>query len=230
MYFRSAGFPSRVALMLGLLAGLAAGCGGEDDSVVSVGRGHDSGMGSAGSGEDESPSPRAGCDVITMDGQVVIEHEQDFTARYRMGEPYEKTVMLFGGQPVEEVNVLSNAYILGLDKVDALMLAEEYPDFYLCTSPGGMAAADLIRAYDLVPATCEVYDQLVAALRQFGINRAAGGDRTSLRFEGAPLELESVIDAHGNDATDQVSGQDFHLITHVEQLTGESVLSFGTTN
>jgi len=173
---------------------------------------------------------RAACDVVTIDGQFAVEHEQDFTARYRIGEPYTKTVMLFGGEPVDEPNVLSNAYILGLDKVDALRLAQQYPDFYLCNSPGGQAAADLVLPYDLVPADCEVYDELVTALRRFAINRAAGGDRTSLRFDGAPLELESVIDANGNDATDQVSGQVFHLVTSVEQLSGESVLSFGTTD
>jgi hypothetical protein len=57
-----------------------------------------------------------------------------------------------------------------------------------------------------------------------------GGDRTSLRFEGAPLELDSVIeDATGKNVTAQVSNQDFHLVTSVEQLTGQSVVSFGTT-
>jgi hypothetical protein len=128
-------------------------------------------------------------------------------------------------------DVLSNAYILGLDKEDALMLAELFPDFYLCSSPGGDAAADHIFPYDLVPASCEVYEKLVNALNRFRINRESGGDRTSLRLEGAPLELVSVIDdASGVDVTDQVTDQHFHLVTAVEQLTGESVLEFGTTD
>ena len=116
-------------------------------------------------------------------------------------------------------------------KMDALMLAEEYPDFYLCSSPGRQDAADLVRAYDLVPADCEIFEQLVRALRRFHANRAAGGDRTSLRFEGAPLELQGVVETvSGHDVTDQVTDQQFHLVTSLEQLTGESVLSFGTSN
>jgi hypothetical protein len=171
-----------------------------------------------------------GCDSVEMYGEYVVEHEKDFTARFRVGEPYTKTVMLFGGEPLAE-NVLGNAYIIGLDKVDALMLAQKYPDFYNCSSPGGQEASRYIVPYELVPANCQIYDQILAALRQFHMNVNSGGDRTSLRFDGAPLELESVIeDATGKDVTDMVTGQDFHLVTAVEQLTGQSVLSFGTTN
>jgi hypothetical protein len=174
--------------------------------------------------------PGRACDLVEMDGAFVVEKERDFTARFRVGAPYTKTVMLFGGEPVEDDNVFSNAYIFGLDKVDALMLAEKYPDFYNCSSPGGQEASRYIVPYDLVPANCQIYEQIVAALRQYDTNVAKGGDRTSLRFEGAPLELESVIeDGTGKNVTAQVSNQDFHLVTAVEQLTGQSVVSFGTT-
>jgi hypothetical protein len=226
MYFQVADFRSRpaVTLALALGASLLAACGSDGADLVSVGDAPDASL------QDSGVSTRTACDRVEVDGELVLEHETHFTARFRAGEPYTKTLMLFGGEPVEEADIFGNAYVLGLDKADALTLAEQYPDFYLCSSPGGQAAADLVLAYDLVPASCEVYEQLVAALRQFDINRTAGGDRTSIRFEGAPLELESVIDANGQDVTDQVSGQDFHLVTAVEQLTGESVLSFGTTN
>jgi len=222
------GLSSRALVVLALLP-LWAGCGGASgDPVVSVGGGRDAGDMDPMEMVEDEPDP--GCDEVSVSGQFVVEHEAHFTARYHIGEPYTKTVMIFGGEPVEAEDTLSNAYIMGLDKMDALALAEEFPDFYLCSSPGGDAAAALIKAYDLVPASCEVYDKLVVALRQFRINREAGGDRTSLRFDGAPLELESVIDdASGSDVTDQVMDQHFHLITSVEQLTGESVLSFGTT-
>ncbi|HET6334093.1 MAG TPA: hypothetical protein VFG30_12815 [Polyangiales bacterium] len=222
-------FHSRASVVLILCALLGAACGGPSDGAsVSVGGGHD-----AGDDPDDMAmdGPNPGCDMVELDGDFVVEHEKNFTARYRIGERSTKTIMLFGGEPVEDDDVLSNAYILGLDKEDALMLAELFPDFYLCSSPGGDAAADHIFPYDLVPANCEVYEKLVNALTRFRINRAAGGDRTSLRIEGAPLELVSVIDdASGVDVTDQVTEQHFHLVTEVEQLTGESVLEFGTTD
>jgi hypothetical protein len=206
------------------IALLLTGCA--DDKAVFVGVGDEP---DASTMEMNEPAP--GCDMVQVDGEMAIELEQDFTARFAIGEPYEKTLMLFGGEEVEEENTFSNAYIFGLDKEDAVRLAEMYPDFYLCSSPGGMAASMYIVPYDLVPASCEVYDALTRALRVFRRNAATGGDRTSLRIEGAPLELISVTaNATGEDVTAEVAEQDFHLVTEVEQLTGESVLSFGTEN
>jgi hypothetical protein len=221
------GYRSRTSIALALSACLWAACGGDGEDTVRARKAPDGGTATAGSAAPADPD--RGCDSVQLDGELVVEHEKDFTARFRMGEPYTKTMMLFGGEPVETENVFSNAYIFGLDKADALMLAKKYPDFYMCSSPGGQEAADYIIPYDLVPATCEVYDQLVTALRQYSKNSVAGGDRTSLRLEGAPLQLESVTaDATGNDATGQVTDQDFHLVTAVQQLTGESVIAFGT--
>ena len=236
MYVLSAGFRSRAAVPSALSALLLwTACGGGGEDTVRVSKAHDAGMAgtgaSEGTGAGSMVEPDRACDVVELDGELVLEHEKDYTARYRVGEPYEKTLMLFGGEQVEKPNALSNAYIFGLDKVDALMLAKTYPDFYLCSSPGGQEASKFIISYDLVPATCEVYEQLVAALRQYSKNLAAGGDRTSLRLEGAPLQLESVIaDATGEDVTDQIADQNFQLVTGVEQLTGESVISFGSSN
>ena len=226
MYAVVAGFHAR-AIALSLAVSVSAACGGERESFVE-----------AGEEVDAAVRPRmpaihdgaSGCDDVEIDGEFVIERERDFTARYRIGERYTRTVMLFGGEPVEQDNILSNAYIFALEKGDAQRLAETYPDFHLCSSPGGMAAASYIRAYDLVPATCEVHEQIASALRSYHRNASVGGDRTSLRFEGAPLQVESVIaDASGEDVADQVADQNFHLVTGVEQLTGQSVLGFGTS-
>ena len=174
--------------------------------------------------------PADDCVDVKTDAATLVEHVRDFTATFRIGASYDRTLMLFGGDSVQQPNALSRAYVFGLDKIDAQVLAKKYPDFYLCSSPGGREASSYIRTYDLVPATCEIYQQLVAALRQYNANVAVGGDRTSVRLAGAPLELTSVVDEHsGADVSDQVSGQEFHLVTSVTQLSGESVLSFGTT-
>lgn len=235
---------SRPLLTLALCALLCAACGatrreefvvaGADDPMAATGVAGSDATGLDMTGMDVTGSSQTGlaesCDLVRMDGDALLEQEKDFTARYRLGERYTKTVMLFGGEPVVQDNVLSNAYIFGLDQTDAQALAKKYPDFYLCSSPGGMEASSYIVPYDLVPATCEIYDQIVTALAQYDENVASGGDRTSLRFDGAPLELESAIaDATGEDVTAQASDYNFHLVTAVEQLTGESVLSFGTS-
>jgi len=222
-----------MALALGGLLCAACGGGDADHAVVSLDETRDAGMGSTSAMSMDGTS-RA-CDLVQMDGAFVVEHEKDFTARFRVGEPYTKTIMLFGGEPVETENVFSNAYVFGLDKEVAQMLALEYMDFYLCSSPGGKMASANIISYDLVPANCDVYDAIVTALKVYKMHNKAGGDRTSIRFEGAPLQLESAVeDATGKDVTDQVTNtvpkQNFHLVTSVVQLTGESVLKFGTSN
>jgi hypothetical protein len=210
---------------LALCALLCAACGANHASGVSVGTDQDAGASDGGA----AAAPGHGCDMVEVNGSDVVEKEKDFTAHYRAGAAYIKTVMLFGGERVEEDNKLSNAYIFALDQADAQMLAVKYPDFYLCTSPGGKEAQKYIIPYDLVPATCDVYKQLLAAFAEFHKNDRAGGDRTSLRLEGAPLVLESVTaNSTGQDVKNQVTNQNFQLVTAVQQLTGETLLKFGT--
>jgi hypothetical protein len=231
MWDPNAPFRSPLRVVLAACALLLMACGGGGSGpVVSVGDpGAEEDAAGARDVDDDGAQAARRCENVTVDGDVVLEMERDFTARFRVGEPYTRTVMLFGGEELEEDNVFSNAYIFALDQEDAVMLAEQYDDFYLCSSPGGEAASSYIIPYDLIPANCEVHDRIVRALQVYARNLASGGDRTSLRFEGAPLELESVT-ANGSDQdyTDQVSGQDFHLVTSVEQLTGESVINFAT--
>jgi hypothetical protein len=172
-----------------------------------------------------------GCVSVELEGDELVEHLDDFTARFEVGAPYNRTIMMFGGEPVVKPNTPTRAYIFGLDKLDAQMMAKKYPDFYLCSSVGGQEAASYIQVYDIVPATCKVFQQLVSAFRQYDINAAKGGDRTSLRLEGSPLTVKSVIaNGTGEDVKDQVADQQFHLITGVLQLTGESLLNFGATD
>lgn len=219
---------SRATLALAACAWLCAACAGDEEARrVSVPPGQDA-------GEEEEMTPRddpatRGCVDVAVEGDAVVEHLQNFTAKFTVGTAYTRTVMLFGGMAVEQPNTPSRAYIFGLDKADAQMMAKKYPDFYLCSSVGGQEAASYIRVYDMVPATCLIYQQLVAAIRRYDANAAKGGDRTSLYLEGAPLTVTSVTDdVSGQDVSAQVSDQQFHLITSVKQLTGESLLKFGT--
>ena len=223
MYVLGAGFHSRSLIALAVCVSLCAACGGGGDQVYAVSRGPDGGA-------DQSDGLPPDCDLVQMDGDIVVNQVDRVTARFSVGEPYTKTVMLFGGRPLDAENSVSNVQIIGLDKEDALMLAEKYPTFYRCDSPGGVEAQQYIIDYDLVPATCRVYEQIVAALVALDRALDSGGDRVSLRFDGAPLTVESVVfDDTGEDVTDQLAGRNFHLVTRVEQLTGKSVLAFGTS-
>jgi hypothetical protein len=205
------------------LATLLFGCSSppEEPAVQLMAR--DSGVAEQQGGTDTD------CDNVTIDGDEVTVHEEDVTAHFTMvGEIHNSTVMIFGGDKVEFDNAVSNMALKALDQTDALVLAEKYEDFYLCSSPGGIEAQNYIVQYDLVPASCDVYNQLVAALRDFARNSQAGGDRVSLSFEGVELTLDSAaFDSSGMDVTDQLEDLNFHLVTKVEQITGESLIEFG---
>lgn len=228
-----------------LCALVAVACGSTEPPEQFVAAGApddpDDTAGAAGTGTMEMPigsgSTATGltesCDTVTMEGEGLLEAEATVTGHFRLGTAYTKTVMLFSGEAYLQDDILGNGYFWGLDKADAEVLAMKYPDFYLCSSPGGEEAMEHIIPYDFVPATCEVYGQIMTALAEYDQNVMTGGDRTSLRFEGVALELESVtFNETGGDVTDQVAeqvaDQNFHLITSVEQLTGQSVLDFGT--
>lgn len=227
MYVLVAGLHSRAVFVSLVCALLCSACSGAGQRSVSVGEGTDAAMPGGDAGVVENV---VNCDPVSREGDFVLEQEKDVTVRYRVGAPYSRTIMLFGGELVEEDNTLGNAYVFGLDKTDALMLAAKYPDFYLCSSPGGKEASNYIVPYDLVPASCAIYEQIIRALDTYDKSVTSGGDRTSLRLDGFQLELVSVtVDTTGEDITSQVSDQDFHLVTKVEQLTGESVLEFGTS-
>jgi hypothetical protein len=231
MQFEVHALRSRASLTLALCAWLCGACsGGDEPGVVNVRTPPDAGEAEEMPPDDEPKVP-PGCVDVQIDGDAVVEKLQDFTARFEVGTPYTKTLMLFGGMAVLQPNTPSRAYIFGLDKVDAQKMAMKYPDFYLCSSPGGQEASEYIQVYDIVPANCKIHEQLLAALRVLAANAAKGGDRTSLRMEGKPLTVKSITDdVSGQDVSAQVSGQQFHLITAVQRLTGESLLDFGTTD
>jgi hypothetical protein len=229
MQFEVNALLSRASLVCALCTWFCAGCSPspEQSDLVEVPAVPDAGKPEK--KPDNSPST-AGCVTVDIDGKAVVEQLPNFTARFQLGASYDRTLMLFGGMPVEQPDAPSRAYVFGLDKMDAQRIAEKYPDFYLCSSIGGQEAAAYITVYDIVPASCEVYQQLVAALRVFNFNDSTGGDRTSLRLEGAPLTVMSVTAvASGQDVSDQVADNRFQLITSVKQLTGESLLDFGTS-
>lgn len=230
MQFEVHALCSRASLVSILCACLCAACAEDRDphDLVDVPTVPDAGEPAA-MKPDASMSP-TGCVDVDIDGDTAVEHLPNFTARFQVGAAYDRTLMLFGGAPVDQANAPSRAYIFGLDKVDAERIAQKYSDFYLCSSIGGQEAAAYIQVYDLIPANCQVYQQLVAALRTFAANDSTGGDRTSVRLEGAPLTVTSVTaDASGEDVSDQVADNRFQLITSVKQLTGESLFKFGTT-
>jgi hypothetical protein len=231
MHLEVSALGSRATLYFVLFAGLGAACSGSTTSNtrVVVPEAPDAGEQQPPTAAEPKPTT-SGCVDVALTGDTVVEQLQDFTAEFQAGEAYDRTVMLFGGATVAQPNTPSRAYIYALDKVDAQRMAQKYPDFYLCSSPGGQEAATYIQVYDLVPANCEIHDKLATALKHFARNAARGGDRTSLRLRGAPLTVTSVTsDANGQDVSDQVSDQRFHLITEVQELTGQSLLGFGTT-
>ncbi|MDH5676217.1 MAG: hypothetical protein OEZ06_29120 [Myxococcales bacterium] len=187
--------------------------------------------GAAGTATAPSPAGSSVCNVVEIDGSQVIVREDNVVATFTKSDSIDSIVMLFGGMAVDFDDAVSTVSIMGLDQADALEAAMIYPDFYLCSSVGGddQAIEAKIHQMDFVPASCQVHEAIVAALSQFRVNAGSGGDRTSLRLQGAMLQLDSaIVNGSGEDVTAHFAGLNFQLVTDVDQLTGQSVLEFGT--
>src|ERR1043166_6594350 len=77
---------------------LCAACSASDEGkTVAVPPARDAGELDATAGE---PGLPPGCVEVVVSDDEVVEHLADFTARFEPGDPYARTLMLFGGMVV----------------------------------------------------------------------------------------------------------------------------------
>ncbi|MDH5676314.1 MAG: hypothetical protein OEZ06_29610 [Myxococcales bacterium] len=230
MYVFCRHFHSSLALALLLVGPLAC----RNESPPSSADGGEP-MGTKG-GADEAPlkppAPTDICNEVVINDMQVIVREESVVAKLSQSAPFANVVMLFGGEEMKHNDAVRTVAILGLDQTDAIEAAKTYPDFDLCSSAGAEdeAIQAKLKQIDFVPATCEIHEAIVAALEVFETNRDTMGDRTSLRLEGAMLQLQSAsVQDTDEDVTNRYTGLELLLVTDVEQLTGKSVIELGTS-
>jgi hypothetical protein len=129
--------------------------------------------------------------------------------------------MLFGGADGEMSNSVSDVVVAGLAIRHARFIAERYPKFHRCSSPGAAQAQRLVEHMALVAADGSTRRTLRKALAQHDDAVASGGERTCLRFRGEQISLRSASHREGGlDLTRQLvqgyRGTDFYYVSSAE--------------
>ncbi|MAG30931.1 MAG: hypothetical protein CL908_08585 [Deltaproteobacteria bacterium] len=127
-----------------------------------------------------------------IDGRTVLRTANQIEGRFTRLGVVEETYMLFGGDGQQRRNQLTHATLAGLPIRHARAIAQQYPDFHRCKSPGAPQAQRLTESMNLVAANRSTRGTLIEALDLFEERLQSGGDRTCLRVRGSELVLDSV--------------------------------------
>jgi hypothetical protein len=146
------------------------------------------GLGWPGGGNPLAPS---------VEGREVVIQTDDLEVRFDRAGPVSETYMLFGGSDAEMHNSISNVFVSGLAIRHASFIAQRYPKFYMCSSPGAAQAKQLIEDMALIAADGSTRNTLKRAVALHADSVASGGDRTCLRFQGEQISLRSAKHREG---------------------------------
>ena len=127
-----------------------------------------------------------------IEGRKVVRDADQVQASFSKGDSLDEAYMLFGGDAEQRRNSLSHATLAGLASHHARFIAERYPDFHRCSSPGAKPAQQFTEVMSFVAADRAARDTLGEALELFEKRVREGGDRTCIRVRGARLSLDSV--------------------------------------
>ncbi len=141
-----------------------------------------------------------------VDGSQVVRDAGPLEARFSRIGALDDTYMLFGGDMMRPRNSLTHAFLAGLPIDDARAIAADHPDFHLCKSAGAPRAQERTRSLNLVAADRAARSALEEAVDLYRERLQENGERTCIRVQGAPLNLESVhLEGGGADVTAEVT-------------------------
>jgi hypothetical protein len=117
---------------------------------------------------------------------------------FARGDEFRDVFMVFGGNREREFwNEAGHAFLAGLTLADAQSLSAQYPDFYMCASPGAARAKDAMVHMSLIAADALVRERIDRAIRDHDARIAAGGKRLCVSIAGHTLRrLSHRIDGH----------------------------------
>lgn len=127
-----------------------------------------------------------------MEGREVVREVDRVTARFTKVGSLDESYMLFGGDAAQRSNQINHATVAGLATHHARFIAERYPDFHMCSSPGASQAKRLIEPMSIVATNRAAVSELQRALELFEERLQSGGERTCVHVVGAPMTLDSV--------------------------------------
>jgi hypothetical protein len=157
----------------------------------------------------------------SVEGREIVLQTDDLEVRFERYGSVSETYMLFGGTNGEMRNSISNVFVSGLAIRHASFIAQRYPKFYRCSSPGAAQAKQLIENMALVAADGSTRNTLQEAVAVHDEAVATGGDRTCLQFRGEQISLRSAKHREGGfDLTPQLEKgyrqTDFFFVSDAE--------------
>lgn len=170
------------------------------------------GLGWPGGGNPLAPS---------VEGREIVIQTDDLEVRFDRRGAASETYMLFGGTDAELHNSISNVFVSGLAIRHASFIAQRYPKFYMCSSPGAAQAKQFVEDMALIAADGSTRSTLKRAVALHEDSLAKGGDRTCLRFRGEQISLRSAKHREGGfDLTPQFAKgyrqTDFYFVNDAE--------------
>lgn len=165
----------------------------------------------------------------TLDGSQLVVQTEDLEARFDRVGTFDESYMLFGGSDGEMKNSFGNVFVSGLAVRHAALIAQRYPDFYMCKSPGAAQAQRLVEDMAWIASDGSTRGTLRKALALYQKSLRSGGEQTCLAVSGERLMLGSVKHRdQGFDLTHEVGsglrGTDFYLVTEAELAHCKSLL------
>jgi hypothetical protein len=141
-----------------------------------------------------------------VDDQHVALETADFNVRFFRLEPFSDSFMIFGGSDAQPRNMMSHVTLSGLPVRHARSIAQSYPDFHRCKSPGARQAQQLTKTMNFVAADRQIQKTLSEALKLFNDRLTPDGERTCVTVSGERLKLATVhLKQNGMDVTSDVA-------------------------
>jgi hypothetical protein len=130
--------------------------------------------------------------ALTISGEDVLLKTENLDVHFDRKGSFDETYMMFGGIALDQKDAVAKVGISGINVKKAKPIADRYPDFYMCNSPGAAIAKKAVADLDLVPADGTVFKDLKSAIADFESSIHGGGERVCVHLEGTGLELKSV--------------------------------------
>jgi hypothetical protein len=123
-----------------------------------------------------------------------VKYTDDFKVHLTQTKTFFDTFMIFGGHLDKKLHNSISDYSLGALVIDeAAAIKRNYPDFYLCKSPGASIAHQKIQTLSLIAENKETADILEDTIALHDERLDEDGERVCVELRGYQVEPTSIL-------------------------------------
>lgn len=167
---------------------------------------------------------------IDISNEQIIKDKQDLKATFSLIDSYYSSYMIFGGNADHKLrNSFSDFSLAALPIEMASSIAQQYPDFHMCKSPGASMAQGKIQTLSLIAKNNQVANVLEEVLSLHNESIYDDGERVCIELEGSSIEPEKMIHKDTNtdvskDVIPSLSNLDYYFIESASIVECTSLL------